>query len=456
MYTAEQILTQQLRGQRVLAAIVFTDVVGFSALMAADEEHTLDLIRRDFRIMKQLCQRFEGKVIKTIGDAILMYFNSAVQAVACAQEIQSNLAELATNATEQDVLIHRIGIHLGDVFFNGKDVMGDGVNIAARLQAESEPGGICISQTVYDVVKKPLGLKSTNLVPKRLKNIPESVLIYRIPPVSLTEIKNQWEPESAQIKPEDSADKPDLSVNSSGHWVLLHEHFFEIETYCQNPDGTLTIQIPSQSIQDDAAIQSLTSESEQSQPIKFAYGDEGFFVKVIGIRESSTEDCHIWKVTLQPHIIRYDGQAEESYQGAKYSFSADEIAQLKGRRLLLNDPPKLLSDARLFSAASAKREIIEKLIQGTGQPVSLEDCVLHSLYPKYKGRGRLFLELARLEAIFLLKVSGVIEQVLELSFTQINPEQVRVKFRGKRRHVYVDIEPALIEIDGDCSLVTEN
>jgi class 3 adenylate cyclase len=81
MFIEEQILTPEIRGQRTLAAIVFTDVVSYSALMAANEEYTLDLLRRDFQINEQLCQRFEGKVLKTIGDALLMYFSSAVKAV---------------------------------------------------------------------------------------------------------------------------------------------------------------------------------------------------------------------------------------------------------------------------------------------------------------------------------------------------------------------------------------
>ncbi|HEY9653540.1 MAG TPA: adenylate/guanylate cyclase domain-containing protein, partial [Coleofasciculaceae cyanobacterium] len=119
MYIENQIVPSELRGQRTLAAIVFTDVVSYSARMATNEEYTLDLLRRDFKIMKELCQQCEGRVLKTIGDALLMYFSSAVKAVACAQEIQSSLAIFADKLTPEDILIHRIGIHLGDVFFNG-------------------------------------------------------------------------------------------------------------------------------------------------------------------------------------------------------------------------------------------------------------------------------------------------------------------------------------------------
>jgi len=88
MFTQEKPLTTELKGQRTLAAIIFTDVVGYSAMMATNEEYTLDLLRRDFQIMKQLCQQFEGKVLKTIGDALLMYVPSAVKAVSGAKEIQ--------------------------------------------------------------------------------------------------------------------------------------------------------------------------------------------------------------------------------------------------------------------------------------------------------------------------------------------------------------------------------
>jgi class 3 adenylate cyclase len=198
MFTKENILKTELRGQRTLAAIVFTDVVSYSTLMAANEEYTLDLLRRDFQVIKQLCQRFEGKVLKTIGDALLMYFHSAVKAVGCAQEIQISLAKAAEHLAPEDILTHRIGIHLGDVFFNGSDVMGDGVNVAARLQAQAEPGGICLSQTVYEVVKNPLALKATDLVPKKLKNMPDSVSVYQIPPIHPTPFTDQWELEQTQ------------------------------------------------------------------------------------------------------------------------------------------------------------------------------------------------------------------------------------------------------------------
>lgn len=175
------------RSQRALAAIVLTDAVGFSARMSVDEEGTLALIQRDLELISRLCDRYEGQVLKSTGDGLLMSFVSAVQAVSCSQEIQKELAHLADGLPPGEYLQHRIGIHLGDVLFSHSDVLGNGVNIAARLQTQSSPGGICISQTVYDVVKARLDLHLTFLGPLRLKNIKEPVPAYEIPPVGQTE-----------------------------------------------------------------------------------------------------------------------------------------------------------------------------------------------------------------------------------------------------------------------------
>jgi len=185
-------------GQRSLAAIVFTDVVSFSARMQADEETTLRLLKRDFHAMREICTQHHGAVLKTTGDGLLLYFSSAVQAVAGALAMQRAFAEQMKTRPAAESLTHRLGIHLGDVFVNDQDVMGDGVNIAARLQAEAEPGGICISQTVYDVVRNKLALHVTRLSPRELKNISQAIPIYRL----LLEAQTINEPDA---EPEETA-----------------------------------------------------------------------------------------------------------------------------------------------------------------------------------------------------------------------------------------------------------
>lgn len=174
------VLTSDIKEHRTLATVVFTDCVGFSARMSVDEDHTLDLIRRDLNYMKQVCGRYEGRVLKSTGDGLLMCFSSAVKAVECAVEIQRSITDRAIDLPPTDTLQHRIGIHLADIFITETDVMGNGVNIAARLQTAAEPGGICISQTVHDVVKANIQLETKYLGPRELKNIREVVPVYKI------------------------------------------------------------------------------------------------------------------------------------------------------------------------------------------------------------------------------------------------------------------------------------
>ena len=144
--------------QRRLAAIMFTDIVGFSRQMGADEARTLRLLAIHNQVIQQAVTAHKGVVIKTVGDAFLVDFPSVVNAVQCAQQIQAQFR--AHNAEkEANEQIHvRIGIHLGDIVQQDGDVFGDGVNVASRLQGLAEPDTICISQKVYEEVEKKLAL----------------------------------------------------------------------------------------------------------------------------------------------------------------------------------------------------------------------------------------------------------------------------------------------------------
>ncbi len=193
--------SDNLQGHRTLAAIMLTDAVGFSARMAIEEEYTLGLIHRDLRLMETLCQQFEGRVIKSTGDGLLVCFSSAVQAVSCSIAMQQQLAEAYQQVDFEQRLLHRIGIHLGDVFFRDNDVMGNGVNIAARLQTEAHPGGICISQIVFDVVKSRLELNAVYAGPLQLKNIQDPQPAYHVNPGVFDELT---EAESGAEEPEES------------------------------------------------------------------------------------------------------------------------------------------------------------------------------------------------------------------------------------------------------------
>lgn len=162
-----------------LATIVFTDVVDFAAKMEADPERTQHLIYQDFQLIIQLCQQFEGQVLKSIGDGLLIYFPNPLNAVNCGQEIQLALGQAAKQASDF-VLSHRIGIHFGEIIFSYSDIIGSGVKIVERLQAEAPEGGICISQTVYDAVKNYIPLKPINIGSRKLEGIEEPISLYQL------------------------------------------------------------------------------------------------------------------------------------------------------------------------------------------------------------------------------------------------------------------------------------
>lgn len=161
---------------------MFTDVVGFSTHVGEREDRALSAMQRDFALMFELIEHSGGKVLKTLGDGLLAHFGSAVNAVDCAQEIQIRLTQASAGRTDELNLLHRIGIHLGDVFLTEGDVHGNGVNIAARLQTQATPGGICISQTVFDVVKNKLALQVNFLGTQELHHIRESIPMYLVAP----------------------------------------------------------------------------------------------------------------------------------------------------------------------------------------------------------------------------------------------------------------------------------
>jgi adenylate cyclase len=169
--------------QRRLAAIMFTDIVGFSRQMGADEARMLRLLAVHNQLIQQAVAAHHGTVIKTIGDAFLVDFPSIVHAVQCAQRIHAQLREYNIEKDPADQIHVRIGLHLGDIVQQEGDVFGDGVNIASRLQALAEPDTICISQKVYEEVEKKIPLGAViSLGHPQLKNIAQRFVVYLLLP----------------------------------------------------------------------------------------------------------------------------------------------------------------------------------------------------------------------------------------------------------------------------------
>jgi TolB-like protein/class 3 adenylate cyclase len=169
------------RAQRRLAAILAADVVGYSRLMEKDETGTLTALRqRHGGILEPLVAQHEGRVVKLMGDGVLVEFASAVNAVQCAIELQKRMAEANSELSDQQAIILRVGVNLGDVVIDGLDIQGDGVNVAARLEALADPGGICISGSVFEQVERHISVACDDLGDRTLKNISRPIRVYRL------------------------------------------------------------------------------------------------------------------------------------------------------------------------------------------------------------------------------------------------------------------------------------
>jgi adenylate cyclase len=166
--------------QRKLAAIMFTDMVGYTALAQRNEALALELLDEHRSVLRSLFPKFNGVEIKTIGDAFLVEFHSALEAAQCAIDIQRTLAKRNADVPANRQIQVRIGIHLGDVVHRDDDVYGDGVNIAARIEPLAGAGGICVSMDVERQIRNALEARFEKLGPAELKNISLPMELYRI------------------------------------------------------------------------------------------------------------------------------------------------------------------------------------------------------------------------------------------------------------------------------------
>ncbi|MDE4132613.1 adenylate/guanylate cyclase domain-containing protein [Phaeobacter sp. QD34_3] len=185
---------------RKLTTILAADAERYSAAMEADEVATYAALKAARAVFFKLIDRHGGRVANTAGDGLIADFPSVVEATHCAIEVQQELA------AEHSLLRFRIGIHLGDVICDGDDLLGDGVNLASRLQTMAEPGGILISRQVYDQVHNKLTIGFEYLGEKSAKNLPEEVSVYRITTAAAT--ADRFEKVKPQVRPA-QANKPD-------------------------------------------------------------------------------------------------------------------------------------------------------------------------------------------------------------------------------------------------------
>jgi class 3 adenylate cyclase/pimeloyl-ACP methyl ester carboxylesterase len=159
--------------RRRLAAILFSDIAGYTSQMGADEERAIAAVERSRRVQRGLVDQFRGEWLQEIGDGVLAIFPSTVDAVSCALEIQGQLRD------DPDIEV-RIGVHEGDLVFQGKDVFGDGLNVASRLQEAAVPGGLCVSGRVYDELLNKRGIQASFLGEREFKNVNRAIRVYAL------------------------------------------------------------------------------------------------------------------------------------------------------------------------------------------------------------------------------------------------------------------------------------
>jgi adenylate cyclase len=167
-------------GQRRLAAIMFTDVVGYTVFAQRNEAEALKRLEEHRIMLRSILPKHDGQEVKTMGDAFLIEFPSALEAVRCSIDIQREMNDENRLVPEEDRLLLRIGIHLGDVVHSQGDILGDAVNVSSRIEPIADPGGVCISGQVYDHVRNKIDLSMKKLEQKSLKNVKSPVDIYKI------------------------------------------------------------------------------------------------------------------------------------------------------------------------------------------------------------------------------------------------------------------------------------
>lgn len=168
--------------KRKLTTILAADMVGYSRLMAADEEGALGRLKAHRGVIDDLITRHNGRIFSTAGDAVLAEFVSAVEAVRCAIAIQEELAARNVQLPTERRMSLRIGINVGDVIVEGENLFGDGVNVAARLEAVAPVGGVCISGSTFEQVKNKLSVSFEDIGPQAVKNLPYPVAAFQLRP----------------------------------------------------------------------------------------------------------------------------------------------------------------------------------------------------------------------------------------------------------------------------------
>jgi len=222
----------------------------------------------------------------------------------------------------------------------------------------------------------------------------------------------------------------------------------------QTGDGNWVVEIRSNSAEEDAHLSGLHPQHfGRSRPIPFAHRSSGFLVTVKQVESVSRDGKQLWTITLKPEEIEYGGSFMDfTWQAEGKTYKPEDFARLRAGRILLNDPRPMKDDGRSVSPDRMHEIMLESHIRGTNNPVAVEHCIIQVIHRSVGGDAAKFLSLARLASIYFLRAGGVVENILDLTLGPIKGNSVHVRFKGRRRKIASNVEPAVISLEGDCQL----
>ena len=228
---------------------------------------------------------------------------------------------------------------------------------------------------------------------------------------------------------------------------MLDRFFFLAQSVKHGQDGLLVVQIAPASTVEEADLQTLLLQRHGGKGVPYAVRNDAHLVRVKGCEKDLSGEGPVWKLTLAPED-GFGGSASEATltQGDK-TYTPDDIARLRAGRILFNDPALQPQEKRGYDPWS----LVESYITGSSSPYPIKECVIRSVFTKY-GKNPTWRELARLQAVFLLKATGTVEHILDLTIGPVRRSKVNVTFRGRRRSHYSKVEASVIEVSNNCPL----
>ena len=436
-------------------------ILRWNAVNGADKETFLEAVKWETHATPGLQGRPQGMINEELipmSDFLIAVFRVRAGSPT-GKEISGTIEEIREfMALGKYVVVY---FYEGETSVKGLDA--DQLKKVQDFKKEIQQHGLVESYSTVPDLQAKLGLQLSAIV-KRLENRTPNGPKDRTPDIgkkrskSITKKKPAISPRKAKGKP---VRKPSTSTNTkavvsdSGRWVLLNTRFFEANFVRRNKDQTISVEIPSASADEDAAMTALHPHHfGRAKPIPFAHGNDAWIVTVKEMESVSKGDGQLWTLTLAPEKVEYGGSVMEMSlsTGGKH-YSADDIARMRAGRILLNDPPAMSEKARRPTDPALMEEaILESYIQGMNNPASVTKCVIQTVYKDCQKQPSQFLPLARLAAIYFLKAGGVVELIQEMTLGPVEKGFVQVEFRGVRSQKFGNVEPSIIKIEGKCSL----